>query len=79
MSLSALAGGFIGASIGEAEYSAPGVVAGSLDLDSFSLDAGYSFNENFSFDVSYQDLGSVSDGVDNWIALLLPFRAIYLW
>ncbi len=62
MSLSAFAGGYVGASIGEAEYSAPGVVAGSLDLDSFSLKAGYSLGENWAVEASYEDLGSISDG-----------------
>ena len=62
MPFSVFAGGYIGASIGEAGYSAPAFGPGSIDLDSFSLEAGYSFSENFSLDVSYQDLGSLSDG-----------------
>jgi hypothetical protein len=62
MSLSAFAGGYVGASIGEAEYTIPALDTGSLDLDSFSLEAGYSLSENFALEASYQDMGSISDG-----------------
>ena len=62
MSLSAFAGGYVGASIGEAEYTAPALADGSMELDSFSLEAGYYLNENWAVEVSYEDLGSISDG-----------------
>lgn len=62
MSLSAFADGYVGASIGEAEHSVPSEGAGSIDLDSFSLEAGYSLSENLAVEATYEDLGSLSDG-----------------
>jgi hypothetical protein len=56
------ASGYIGASIGRADY---GISAIQFDdSTSFTLYGGYKVNQNFALEVSYVDLGESEDNID---------------
>lgn len=56
------ASGYIGASIGQADY---GISAVPFDNGtSFTLYGGYKVNQNFAIEVSYVDLGESEDNID---------------
>lgn len=50
---------YIGANIGQADYDTQGFD----DPTSFTLLAGYSFNENFALEMTYTDFGESDDGI----------------